>query len=236
MLKRTLVEAGLSRANTKEKMTKFSTYRPAILFALAWFLSLVCANQTKAQATITLNTGNTAVAGDAGPYATVTITLDSSTTATVTFNSLTNGGFIYLMGDGGTADLNVNGTYTLGTVTESNSISGGTPSFKDNTPGTVDGFGAFNLSLNNNSNAFTDTATSISFMLTATNGNSWSSASNVLTPNGDGYLAAIHADPCSHALYNFVDLPYIQGMRAVALSLWRPSRNQCCYSGRDYWL
>ena len=124
MLKRTLVEAGLSRANTKEKMTKFSTYRPAILFALAWFLSLVCANQTKAQATITLNTGNTAVAGDAGPYAMVTITLDSSTTATVTFNSLTNGGFIYLMGDGGTADLNVNGT-TSSTYSTTGYASGG---------------------------------------------------------------------------------------------------------------
>ena len=42
MLKRTLVEAGLSRAKRREN-AKFSTYRPAILFALAGFLSLVCA-------------------------------------------------------------------------------------------------------------------------------------------------------------------------------------------------
>ena len=42
MLKSTLVEAGLSRA-------KFSTYRPAILFALAGLLGLVCAFQAKAQ-------------------------------------------------------------------------------------------------------------------------------------------------------------------------------------------
>lgn len=144
---------------------------------------------------LTIGVPNTALSTFTGPYANVNINLTSSTTATVTFTSDTNGGFIYLMGDGGTADLNVNGTYILGPVTESNGIAGFTPTFKNNTPGTVDGFGNFNLSLNN-VDGFNDTATSISFTLTNTSG-TWSSAANVLAPNGSGAEAAIHAFACA---------------------------------------
>lgn len=49
-------------------------------------------------------------------------------------------GITFLMGDGGTADLNVNGAYTLGTVTETG-LPGFTPTFIANSPGQVDGFG-----------------------------------------------------------------------------------------------
>lgn len=176
-------------------MIKPSAFRTAILFALAGFLNLLLAFQTKAQTTFTIGSPNTALSCCTGPYAMVTITLDTSTTASVTFTSLTNGGFTYLMGDGGTADLNVNGAYTLGTVTESNSFTGFTASFKNNVPGNVAGFGTFDLSLNSNG-GFTDSATSISFMLMNTSG-TWSSASNVLTPNSKGSLAAIHAFACA---------------------------------------
>jgi hypothetical protein len=146
-------------------------------------------------ADITINTANAALSGFGGPYANVHIDLTSTTTADITFTSLTNGGFLYMMGDGGSADLNVNGTYTLGPVTESNSIAGFAPSFKDNTPGNVSSFGDFNLSLNNNG-GFTEAATSISFTLTDT-GASWSSAAGVLTPNNAGFVAAIHAFACA---------------------------------------
>lgn len=175
-----------------------STYRAAILFALVGCLCLICANQTKADTTtITIANGNTAIAGCCtGPYATVDINRTSTTTATITFTSLTNGGYIYLMGDGGTADLNVNGTYSLGAVTESNSISGFTPTFDANVPGNVDGFGTFNLSLNN-VDGFKDSATSISFTLTATGTTTWSSAANVLAANSGGSTAAIHVFACA---------------------------------------
>ena len=138
---------------------------------------------------------NSGLSGYTGPYAAVGVDLTSAITATITFNSLTNGGYIYLMGDGGTADLNVNGSYDLGPVTESNSISGFGASYKDNSPGNVDGFGTFSLSLNNNG-GFTDTATTISFTLTDTSG-TWSSASDVLLANADGALAAVHAYACA---------------------------------------
>ena len=140
-----------------------------------------------------LTTPNAAISTAVGPYATVTISRTSTTSALITFTSLTNGGFLYMMGDGGTADLNVNGPYTLGTVLETNSIAGFTPTFKANAPGVVDGFGSFNLSLNN-TDGFKDSATFVSIALTTSG--TWATASDVLTPNASGHLAAAHAFLC----------------------------------------
>jgi len=144
---------------------------------------------------ITIGVPNAGLSGFTGPYANLHIDLTTATTADVTFTSLTNGGFLYMLGDGGTADLNVNGTYTLGPATESNSVSGFAPSFKNNAPGNVSSLGNFDLSLNNNG-GFTEAATSISFTLTDT-GAPWSTAAGVLTPNNDGFFAAVHAFACA---------------------------------------
>ncbi len=149
--------------------------------------------------TYNLDVYNSALSSFSGTAAQVLVSRTSSTSATITFSALTNTGpggtFQVLMGDGGVADLNVAGAYTLGSVTELNSIVGFTPTFKDNTPGVVDGFGSFSLSLNNQ-DGFKDTATSITIALTAALGNSWGSAAAVLTANADGALAAIHAFEC----------------------------------------
>src|SRR5438046_426259 len=57
-----------------------------------------------------------------GPFAEVTVNRTSSTTATITFHSLTNGGYTYLMGDGGSAALNVNATsFTASNISGTNS-------------------------------------------------------------------------------------------------------------------
>lgn len=146
--------------------------------------------------TISISDPNSGLSGFTGPYANLKIDLlTGGMQAQITFDSLTNGGYIYLLGDGGTADLNVNGAYTLGPVTETNSISGFTPSFKNNSPGQVDGFGTFNLSLNNNG-GFTSTATEISFLLTLSSG-TWTSAADVLAANSQGGTAAVHAFACA---------------------------------------
>jgi hypothetical protein len=147
------------------------------------------------ETTITFSTPQNGLNGFTGPYATVTVDLTSPTTANVTFTFLTNGGYSYLLGGKDVVDLNVNGTYTLGSVTETNSFSGFTSTFKDNNPGKVDGFGNFNLSLDNHA-GFKDSATQISFELTDTSG-TWSSAANVLFPNGSGYEAAVHLFACA---------------------------------------
>jgi len=144
---------------------------------------------------ITIGVPNTGLSGFAGPFANLHIDLTSTTTATVTFTSLTHGGYLYLLGGQGAVDLNVNGPYSLGPVFEANAISGLGASFDANAPGNVSGFGKFDLSLNN-TDGFHDSATSISFTLTDT-GAPWSSAAGVLTLDDAGFLAAVHAFACA---------------------------------------
>ena len=84
---------------------------------------------------IAIGVPNTGLSGFAGPFANLHIDLTSTTTATVTVTSLTHGGFLYLLGGQGAADLNVNGPYSLGPVFEANAISGLGASFDANVPG-----------------------------------------------------------------------------------------------------
>jgi hypothetical protein len=141
-----------------------------------------------------INTPNSAIAGFTGPYADVSITRVNNNTANIVFTSRTTSGITFLMGDGGTADLNVNGAYTLGAVTETG-LAGFSPTFIGNAPGQVDGFGQFNLSLNN-FDGYGDAADSVSFQITNTTG-LWTSDAAVLTNNANGANAAIHAFACT---------------------------------------
>ena len=152
-----------------------------------------------ARATLTesISVPNSALSGFTGPYATVSITAVNPNTANIVFTSLTTNGVTFLMGDGGSADLNVNGTYTLGTVTPTGPASGGfaAPSFTGNSPGQVDGFGNFNLSLNL-FNGYTSAANSISFQITNATG-LWTSDAAVVVNNAQNSNAAIHAFACT---------------------------------------
>lgn len=168
------------------------------LLAVAFLILTVGALRVSADiTTFTINAPNSGLATDVGPYATVKIDLSSSgTTATVTVDSLTNGGYLYLIGANAAVDLNVNGSYTLGAVTETNTVSGFTPSFKQNSPGsTADGFGKFTLSIDNN-DGFGDSATEIIITLTKASG-TWSSATNVLIPNDKNNSVALDLFGCS---------------------------------------
>jgi VPDSG-CTERM motif len=138
-----------------------------------------------------IGSGNTAISAYSGPYANVTITLVNSTTATVTFTSLTNGGNIYLMGDGSSADLNVNAsTFSVSGVTSTQLAGFNSGGFLGTSSGNVDGLGSFNLQLNF-FDGYTWSKNSISFTLTNTSG-TWASASNVLFFNSNGFDAAAH--------------------------------------------
>jgi len=140
-----------------------------------------------------LSTGNPGISGFTGPYVNVNVNLTSSTTATITFTSLTNSGNIYLMGDGSTNALNVNASsFTVGTVTGTNN-GGGTPGpfTVNNFSGqTVDGFGSFNLTIDS-FDGFGHSSDSTTFTLTNTSG-SWANAMAVLFANAGGSLAAAH--------------------------------------------
>lgn len=138
-----------------------------------------------------LTAGNSAISGYSGPYAHVVVDLTSSTTATITFTSLTSGGNIYLMGDGGSVAVNVNGSFTLGAIIGSNAGTGFTPGpFSQGPAGNEDGFGSFNLTINS-MGGFTSTSDKIQFSLTDTSG-TWANAASVLAANAGGSLAAAH--------------------------------------------
>src|SRR5262249_18158479 len=149
--------------------------------------------------TFNLTNPNPAIAGFPAPYAQVTITTPSANafSATVTFTTVFSGvGGLYLMGDGGSADLNVSTTYSLSNPSASNTAIAqlvppavqqgfSSPAFvtpgqacQPNCPGNVDGFGNFNLSLNL-VDGYTQAADTISFSLTDTSMTAWANAQSV---------------------------------------------------------
>jgi hypothetical protein len=169
---------------------------PAVIASIAAVvLFLLAGGAPRASADMVsydIGIGNSAISGYPGPYATVTVNLTDSTHATITFTSLTNNGNIYLMGDGQSADVNVNATsWTIGSFMASNAGTGFTPGpLSDGGSNNVDGFGVFNQTTTS-FDGFSHSSDMISFVLTDTSG-MWASAANVLTPNADGYVAGIH--------------------------------------------
>ena len=168
-------------------------YVAAVLIALAG-LGLQQADAIQ----YTLSSGNPALtdAGFTGPYATVTVNLVNSSTATVTFNSLTQtiGGntYVYLMGDGSSGAVNVNtGSWTISGMTGSNSYAGfTTPQLTNAGSQNVDGFGVINQTVDN-FDGFSYAMTTLSFTLTNLSG-TWANAGAVLIANLQGALAASH--------------------------------------------
>lgn len=166
-------------------------FRKSCLAAAA-ALALCAASPAHAVYSFDLVAGNSAISGYAGPYATVDVNLINSTTANVTFTSLTNSGNIYLMGGTGAVAVNVDATsWTLSGITGSNAGTGFTPgTYSDGGAGNEDGFGSFNQ-LIDSFDGYTHSADTISFSLTNTSG-TWASDAAVLAPNSGGSLAAAH--------------------------------------------
>src|SRR4029079_18364794 len=71
-------------------------------------MTFAVAQSASAAIVFDISFGNPGLAGYTGPYAQVTIDLTSSTTANISFASLTNGGNVYLLGSNGAAAVNVN--------------------------------------------------------------------------------------------------------------------------------
>lgn len=166
-----------------------------IAFVTCAMVALLLAVTPRAQADIfsfTLGTGNSAISGFAGPYANGSVNLIDSTHATITFTSDTVGGNIYLMGDdgAGAVAVNVNGAFTVSGISGSNAGTGFTVGPLTQSSGSMDGFGSFNLAIDD-FDGFTHSADTVSFTLTLTSG-TWANAASVLTPNGSGNIAAAH--------------------------------------------
>ncbi len=178
-------------------MTKVKRFWGGIALSLAVLALLLTTAAPRASAdstTITLTNSNLG-SGYTGPFATVLIDCSSTTTCTVTFTAA--GGYQII--DNQAADLNINGSFSAGSFTVSQ-----LPTFNYNDPstwtysstGSVDGFGDFNFQLQTQDGSGS-AINSLSFVLTATGGNSWANAASVLTLNNDGYTAAAHVATCS---------------------------------------
>jgi hypothetical protein len=154
--------------------------------------ALVGASASQALTTYTLGLGNPAIAGFTGPYAEVSVTLTSATTADITFLSLANGSETFLLGDGGSVAVNVNATsWSLSSILGVNVGTGFTPGpFSDSGADVEDGFGLFNQTIDS-FDGYSHTSSSISFTLTNLSG-SWASDADVLAGNASGYAAAAH--------------------------------------------
>jgi hypothetical protein len=171
-----------------------------VLLAIAAVLLVPLAAQ--ADTTYQLTYYNAALSGYPQPFADVTVNRTGNTTADITFTGLTTGGYTYFMGDGSTFALNVNAaSFTVGTITETTPYpSLFTPTLVGPPPpgatpigsGQVDGFGNFNLTIDNSDGAFSSAQTG-SFTLTNNSG-TWASDADVLTNISTQYpyLAAAH--------------------------------------------
>ncbi len=179
-------------------MNKVKRSWGGIALSLAVLAVLLTAAAPPASAdsiTISITNPNTALAGLTSPFATVTINCSSTTSCTVTFTADSANG--YQLMDSSAADLNVNGSFAVSSYSTTTLAGSG---FTSNTAtfggaGQVDGFGNFNLTTNLNDGSASAVNT-ISFTITATNGNSWADAAAVLTPNSGGSTAAVHVVNC----------------------------------------
>ena len=128
--------------------------------------------QTTPGATTGINFGN------------VCVDLTDNTHALITFQA--SNGYLFL--EGGMADLQVNATSW--TVSSPISESPNPGEASNTAPNNVNGYGVFNQIINNAGGA-ADPESMVQFTLTNTGG-TWSSSSNVLTGNADGFDAAAH--------------------------------------------
>ncbi len=166
------------------------------LGALVFLLTVGAPRASAQQITIDLLSSN--LTGATGPFATVAIDLTDSTHATVTFTADPG----YQLIDNQAADLNVSGSFLVVpsyTVSQLSTFNTNDPTqWKQsiNSHGSVDGFGVFNFQLQMQDGSGS-AVNSLSFVLTAIDGNSWANAADVLTPNSLGYEAAVHFAICS---------------------------------------
>jgi len=179
----------------------------ALGLALALGLTLEVGSASADIQTYDLNVANSALTGFTGPFVEVTVNQTGANTATLTYTALTNGGYTYLLTDGGAVAANINsGTGTIGISGLSYTVpsTGGpwSPSLAvQNPPGTDndDGWGLFNVRITTGSAGFSS-AQSITFTVTVTGAGAptWASAADVLTGNDhlpNPEILAAHVDP-----------------------------------------
>jgi hypothetical protein len=162
-------------------------YLAAILIGIAGF----GLQQAKADFHSTLNVGPNNTTGNFG---TVTVSL-SGQTATITFQANTANDFHFI--DHNAVSVQVNSSSFSFAIVNDTAFS----SFEQGN--NVNGFGTFNLNINN-TDGWADRVDTISFTVTNTSGTLWNSASDVLVLNSSGFDAAAHVATQGGSLTFFV--------------------------------
>lgn len=167
--------------------------KSVIRIAATAAIALTLAAPASATVSISLDLGEGTVGAFPGPYVAVNVTRLDNTHATVQFLSLQTGGNTYLLGNGNSYALNVNGTFAVST---SDIIPTPTPGFTlpvvDSIgSGNVNGFGPFNLTVKLK-DGYTQSTLGAVISLTATGATTWATDLDVLAANVSGYLAAGH--------------------------------------------
>lgn len=171
----------------------FFLKRMAMVAVFALFGGALLAPSAKATLTFDLNTAN--ISGLTGPYAMADVTLVDATHASILFTALNDGTYFYPFIDGGAAAVNVNApTFTLSIPTYTSVPGFGPPTFDSWGSGNNNGWGNFAARLKNGDGSSTPAST-IAFIVTNTGG-TWSSESDVLTPNNAGVKVSAHQSPC----------------------------------------
>ena len=169
-------------------MKKLFVLTAVTLIALVGFTSMAGATLV-----MQLGVGNPGLSGYAGPYATVSVTRISNTSAHIVFESTVVAGNTYLFGGQGAIGLNVNATgFQFGAAGYAHPgfpIQQGDLTYGG--PGNLDGFGSFNFTLNE-FDGYTHALYRVEVDLTVFLGPAWATDSDVLAPNGSGYLAGAH--------------------------------------------
>jgi hypothetical protein len=158
-----------------------------ILIALASFSSMAGASLL-----FVIGQGNVAINSYPAPYANVSVSRTSSTTADIEFFGLTHDGLQYLFGGNGAVAVNVNATsWILGGITGSNAGAGFTPGpWSNGGAANEDGFGSFNQTIDS-FDGYSHSSDYIKFSLTNTSG-TWAGDSDVLTNSAAGHRVAAH--------------------------------------------
>jgi hypothetical protein len=188
--------------------------RGAALLAVVAYLHLTCSASADV-AVYDLVAPNSDLSSYHGPFLQVTVNLKDSTHATITFDSLKNGGYQYLLTGGvgspaQAAFANVSGTFTLASFSGT-PFNGTTNALSSGGSGSVNGFGSFDETVRIKDNILSDSYTEVVLTVAATGTTSWEKAANVLASNGDQQILAAHVGALASGGTGFNQTGFVAG-------------------------
>jgi len=195
---------------------------PGLALALALTLGVGSASADLAVQTFTLTDSNLG-SGFTGPFATVKVDLVDTTHATLTYDSLTNGGYTYLLVKGGgtgtgATGANISGGFTVSSITGT-AFQTGAGALSNGGSGQLDGFGDFTQTVSTAASGPANAYTEIVVKVTATSGTTWTSITGgtnpLLTLNNKGEILAVGIGALATGGTSFTTTGFASGATVV---------------------